>query len=216
MSKAIASTEAACYQRGWDVCLVEKELHGTHDMAMPAVADAQRAMRRESLGSSPIALQNHRQRAAFAPVQSFFYRVPGVSKPYGFARLAGLRVEMYFDSLCGCNLFHLSAYESIRRRIETGVDTVSELCSLEDLGYPPTGLPITIFMTGSIVHATKWMRTTILVTNRYGHEIELTQQLVAFLNRPTPLLVLGRDAFRLCGFLTVKDQQMLARGHSLP
>ena len=145
-------------------------------------------------------------------MQSFFCRVPGVSEPYGFARLAGLTVETYFDSECGCNLFHLSAYDSIRRRIATGVDTVSELCSLEDLGYPQTGLPITIFMTGSIVHATKWMRTTILVTNRHGREIELTQQLVAFVNRPTPLLVLGRDAFHLCGFLTVKDQEILARG----
>ena len=138
------------------------------------------------------------------------------NNPYahGVATLLGMKVDAYFD-LGGIRiLLNDDNYQPILQAINEGRLKDTCVVTPSELGFGARGIPIDVACVGegqgesSIVWIKKWMRTTISITTRTGMQHVLTQQVVGFVRRSTPLLIIGQEGCKLCGYKTIEEQDV--------
>ena len=139
---------------------------------------------------------------------------------HGRAEVFGVILEAFMDLGGDFNLVHRSIYPTVLKRITDGIDRVSRVVPLDELGCSPKGRPIDMAggTTGasSIVHVDLWVETTINLTMASGRRVILHRQLVGFVDRSSPMLILGIPACVACGYHTVPVQEKLLAASTLP
>ena len=127
---------------------------------------------------------------------------------HGWAILAGTTRKVYFDLGGEFNLADGSLFDIVKDACNHGNSTI-RLIAPAELGYP-NGVPIDMAAgntgTSSIVRVSKWAKLNIEISTLQGRRLHLTQQTVGFVNRSSPLLLLGQEACRLCGYRTIEEQ----------
>lgn len=122
-----------------------------------------------------------------------------------------VKIPAYCD-LGGDNniISDMECYHELCERIREGHDVVSRVIQPQDMVYTARGVPID--MSGgeegdtSVVYVKRWVSTTIRMVTYTNRTVVMYQQLVGFVARSTPLLLLGKTACRLCGFRTIREQ----------
>ena len=138
---------------------------------------------------------------------------------HGVATVLGMRVDAYFD-LGGIRiLLNDDGYEGIVKAIQNGFLPGTEMVTLEEMGYGRKGVPVDLACStnegSSVVWIKRWVRTTIEINTVAGRVHVLTRQVIGFVRRSTPLLIVGQDGCRLCGYKTIEEQDLEYRkGHS--
>ena len=134
------------------------------------------------------------------------------TNPYahGVAKLMGFEVDAYFD-LGGIKiLLNDDRYDEICRKMKSGLLPDTEMVALHDMGYTSRGVPVDLACStnegSSVVWIKRWVRTTIAITTKTGRMHLLTRQVVGFVRRSTPLLIVGQEGCGLCGYKTIERQ----------
>ena len=143
-----------------------------------------------------------------APVNTSMSTV--AATPYhGVAEFVGITRPVYFDLGGVYNLADAEAYTHVCAAAAVNTNAAT-LVSPTDLGFSERGVPIDMAGasgTGSsLVWVQKWGRLTIHVCTRNGRRITLSQQVVGFIRRSTPLLLLGQHTCTICGYRTIEQQ----------
>ena len=134
---------------------------------------------------------------------------------HGTVQLLNQERHIYFDLGGDYNLADEPLYDaavSLAGEEGNGV----ALVTLAELGYTERGIPID--MAGgasggsSLVWVTKWARLVLDIHTALGRRLRLNHQLVGFVQRSTPLVLLGQNACGLCGYRTI-EQQDCDRNH---
>ena len=155
--------------------------------------------------------------SAPAPEPGLMMRQHGQpNSPYahGVATLMGLEVDAYFD-LGGIRiLLSDDNYVGIEQAVRNGKLPNTELITPAELGYSDKGIPIDVACStrgqgghqSSIVWIKRWVRTNISIVTKTGMQHLLTRQVVGFVRRSTPLLIIGQEGCKLCGYKTIEEQ----------
>ena len=130
---------------------------------------------------------------------------------HGDADVYGLERRVYFDLGGYYDLVDEEAYAYLADKINTGAATTARLVSAVDLGYSPQGVPLDVACStdecaSSVVFIKKWMRLSYTLITDQGRRFTLSQRLLGFVPRSTPLLILGRSTCQLCGYRTIEQQ----------
>ena len=127
---------------------------------------------------------------------------------HGWAILVGSTRKVYFDLGGEFNLADDSLYDLVEDAHRHGNMTI-RLVTAAELGHPG-GVPIDMAAgatgSSSIIRVQKWAVVNIEVSTLQGRRLHLTQQTVGFVSRSTPLLLLGQQACKLCGYRTIEEQ----------
>ena len=138
---------------------------------------------------------------------------------HGIAHLLGTTRRIYFDLGGDYNLLDECLYQiatMLAREESSGVRVVTAT----ELGYAKRGVPID--MAGgcssgsSLVWVTEWAKLALTIETNNGRCLHLTDQLVGFVPRSTPLMLLGQEACSLCGYRTIEQQDTDRTGEEEP
>lgn len=134
------------------------------------------------------------------------------NNPYAhdIAELMGMKVEAYFD-LGGIRiLLSDERYKNIERDVQVGKLPNTRFLSLTELGYDSHGVQIDLACItddgSSIVWIKRWVTTSITIETNSGVVHVMNQQVVGFVRRRTPLLIIGQEGCRLCGYKNIEEQ----------
>ena len=129
---------------------------------------------------------------------------------HGWAELVGECRSLYFDLGGEFNLVDEALFEQARRnaQLSTSRTTIISPTTFED----PRGIPIDMAASSqansSVIWVRKWALMDLVLHTRHGRCLHLAQQRVGFVNRSTPLLLLGQAACEVCGYRTIEQQDM--------
>ena len=94
--------------------------------------------------------------------------------------------------------------------ISNSVLRINERYAPTELGFTSRGIPIDMAAASdsgsSVVWVRRWARLTITLLTSNGIVITLSQQVVGFVQRNTPLLLLGQHTCSICGYRTIEEQ----------
>lgn len=134
------------------------------------------------------------------------------TNPYahGVANLMGISVDAYFD-LGGIKiLINDDHYDEICGKMRNGLLPDTEMVTLHEMGFTNRGVPVDLACStnegSSVVWIKRWVRTTIAINTKAGRMHILTRQVVGFVRRSTPLLIVGQEGCRLCGYKNIEQQ----------
>ena len=135
---------------------------------------------------------------------------------HGVATFAGVTRNAYYDLGGYYILADDEDWGEICERVSAGLDTVTRIIPhMEIAGSTENGVPVDVAVSSSggssVCYIRKWVRTTVEITTHHGMNHILHGQLVGFVARSTPLLILGQQACRLCGYKTIEMQDAEAQ-----
>ena len=133
-----------------------------------------------------------------------------VSYAHGRATVCGRVVDAYFD-LGGVHiLMSDDDYEAICKEVRGGQLPDTRTLTMAEVGCGPRGVPVDLACStnggSSIVWVNRWIKTTVRIVTKTGRTHVLTQQVIGFVKRSAPLLIIGQKGCTLCGYRTIEQQ----------
>ena len=148
--------------------------------------------------------------SAAPPAHAQVSAVAEVDYTHGVAYIGRVVRRMYFDLGGIFNLLDDACYDELVQAIVAG-ELEARLLTPEDLGYTSRGVPIDVAAAtesggSSIIRVKRWMRITLRVRTDTGRYLTLTNTVVGFVRRATPLLILGKNTCGICGYRSIEEQ----------
>ena len=119
--------------------------------------------------------------------------------------------RVYIDLGGEYDLMDDREYDLLKEAVVTGEIPGASAVSLNEMGFGDRRVPIDVACSNAsdgsfIVRVKKCLRMTIHVTTDSGRRFALTQRLVGFVKRQSPLLILGKATCAICGYKTTRQQ----------
>ena len=129
---------------------------------------------------------------------------PAVETNHGTTHVRGVTRRVYFDLGGEYDLMDDREYDLLKEAVASTVTPT-------EMGFGNRGVPIDVACSNasngsSIVRVKNWLRMTIHVISDSGRKFTLTQRLIGFVRRQSPLLIRGKTTCVICGYKTIRQQ----------
>ena len=132
---------------------------------------------------------------------------------HGDAQIGPLCRRVYFDLGGEYDLIDDQHYELLKNEIQAGNVVGAKLLTPQELGFSCKGVPVDLACASengasSVSWIKKWIRITVRVMTDTGRHFTINRLHIGVVKRTTPLLILGKRTCALCGYKTIRQQDM--------